>query len=213
MSVARRQRTLCRPVSVDGFGYFSGRDIRVEFWPPARNAGIIFVRHDIGVTARVPARRALRIDEPRRTTLEWHGIRVEMVEHVLAALAGMRIDNCEVWVDAPEMPGCDGSSQSVRRSDRCGRHCRTASTVRQIVVGAVDASRRRRELDRSPACRGNRLVDFVRLGLRQPPGDRPAAFALDVTPDSFRRELAAVPHVHSGRSGPRACWPKESATA
>ena len=33
MSVARRQRTLVRPVSVTGFGYFSGRDIRVEFWP------------------------------------------------------------------------------------------------------------------------------------------------------------------------------------
>ena len=49
---------------------------------------------------------------PRRSTLELNGIRVEMVEHVLAALAAMRIDNCEIWVDAPEMPGLDGSSKA-----------------------------------------------------------------------------------------------------
>ena len=90
MSVARRQRTLARPVSVTGFGYFSGRDIRVEFWPAVEHAGVTFVRHDIGGAARIPADAALRIDQPRRTTLELNGIRVEMVEHVLAALAGTR---------------------------------------------------------------------------------------------------------------------------
>jgi hypothetical protein len=52
-----------------------------------------------------------RIEIPRRTTLAVGGVRVDMVEHIMAALAGLRIDNCEVWVDQPEMPGCDGSSQ------------------------------------------------------------------------------------------------------
>src|SRR3954470_4187523 len=112
MSVARRQRTLVRPVSVTGFGYFSGRDIRVEFWPAAENTGITFVRHDIGAAARVPAIAALRINVRLLKTLEHNGVCGERVEHVLAALAGMRIDNCEVWVDAAEMPGCDGSSKA-----------------------------------------------------------------------------------------------------
>src|SRR5690348_11891082 len=111
LSVARRQRTLVGPVSVTGFGYFTRRDFALEVWPAAENAGITFVRHDIGGAARIPADAALRIDQPRRTTLELNGIRVEMVEHVLAALAGMRVDNCEVWVDSAEMPGCDGSSK------------------------------------------------------------------------------------------------------
>ena len=84
MSVARRQCTLARPTAVTGFGYFSGRDVRVEFWPATEDAGITFVRHDIGPAARVPAHVALRIDAPRRTNLELNGIRVEMVEHVLA---------------------------------------------------------------------------------------------------------------------------------
>ena len=56
MSVARRQRTLARPVAVTGFGYFSGRDVRVEFWPAAEHAGITFVRHDLGPAARDPGR-------------------------------------------------------------------------------------------------------------------------------------------------------------
>src|SRR5215210_3616226 len=135
MSVARRQRTLVRPVSVTGFGYFSGRDIRVEFWPAAEHAGVTFVRHDIGSAARIPADAALRIEQPRRTTLELNGIRVEMVEHVLAALSGMRVDNCEVWVDAAEMPGCDGSAKAfVAAIDAAGIVEQRAS-VRQVVVG------------------------------------------------------------------------------
>ena len=46
---------------------------------------------------------------PRRTTLTCGEASVEMIEHIMAALAGLQIDNCEVWVDRPEMPGCDGS--------------------------------------------------------------------------------------------------------
>ena len=47
MSIARRQRTLTRPAVVEGFGYFSGRDVRVEFRPAAADAGISFVRCDL----------------------------------------------------------------------------------------------------------------------------------------------------------------------
>ena len=52
MPVARRQRTLARPVGVTGFGYYSGRDVRVEFWPAAEFAGVTFVRHDLGPIAQ-----------------------------------------------------------------------------------------------------------------------------------------------------------------
>ena len=46
---------------------------------------------------------------PRRTSLRCGPASVEMIEHVIAALAGLQVDNCQVWVDRPEMPGCDGS--------------------------------------------------------------------------------------------------------
>ena len=102
---------------------------------------------------------------PRRTTLELNGIRVEMVEHVLAALAGLRVDNCEVWVNAPEMPGCDGSAQAFVEAIDAAGIVEQRSPVRQIVVGAAGPRRRRRLLDRSPAAAQRRAVGLVRSGL------------------------------------------------
>jgi UDP-3-O-acyl N-acetylglucosamine deacetylase len=190
MSVARCQRTLSRPVSVDGFGYFSGRDIRVEFRPARANSGIVFVRRDLGVTARVPVSPALRVDVPRRTTLEWRGVRVEMVEHVLAALAGLRIDNCEVWVNAPEMPGCDGSAQwFVEALDSVGT-VEAAECVRQLrVTKAVRVGNDESWIEARPS-RGDRLSVSFDLDFGSHPAIGRQKFALDVNPDSFRAELA-----------------------
>ena len=106
----RRQTTIAKSATVTGFGLWSGKDICLEFRPAEPNSGIVFVRSDLGPDARVPARVEHRIESPRRTTLSANGVSVEMVEHVMAALAGLRIDNCEIHVDAPEMPGMDGSS-------------------------------------------------------------------------------------------------------
>jgi UDP-3-O-[3-hydroxymyristoyl] N-acetylglucosamine deacetylase len=190
MSVARRQRTLARPVSVTGFGYFSGRDVRVEFWPAPEHAGVTFVRHDIGASARVPAQVALRIDVPRRSTLELNGVKVEMVEHVLAALAAMRIDNCEVWVDAPEMPGCDGSSKAFVEAIDAAGAVEQRSSVRQLVVGqSVRVGNDETWIEAQPARSAGLSLSFdLDFGPGSAIGHQ--LFALDITPDSFRRELA-----------------------
>lgn len=190
MSVARRQRTLVRPVSVTGFGYFSGRDIRVEFWPAAENAGVTFVRHDIGASARVPASAALRLNVPRRTTLELNGVRVEMVEHVLAALAGMRIDNCEVWVDAAEMPGCDGSSKDFVAAIDAAGTVEQRAAVRQIAVGqSIRVGDENNWIEAQPYRSAGLSVAFD-LDFVDQSAIGHQMFALDITPDSFRRELA-----------------------
>ena len=191
MSVARRQCTLARPVSVSGFGYFSGRDVQVEFWPAAESAGITFVRHDIGPAARVPALAALRVDAPRRTNLELGGIRVEMVEHVLAALAGLRIDNCEVWVDAPEMPGCDGSALAFVEALDAAGIVEQRSPVRQIVVGnTLRVGREDRWIEAQPPRSAGLSMTFdLDYGVETAIGRQ--TYAVDLTPDSFRRELAS----------------------
>ena len=112
MDVTRNQRTLRSTAAIEGIGYWSGRDVRVEFRPAAPHTGIVFVRSDLPGRPRIPAVVANRIEMPRRTVLSSGGVAVEMVEHIMAALAGMHVDNCEVWVDQPEMPGCDGSAQA-----------------------------------------------------------------------------------------------------
>jgi UDP-3-O-[3-hydroxymyristoyl] N-acetylglucosamine deacetylase len=191
MSVARRQRTLARPASVVGFGYYSGQDARVEFWPAGEGAGITFVRHDLGHRARVPVASALRVDVPRRTSLEFGGVRVDMVEHILAALNGLGVDNCEVWVDAQEMPGCDGSALAFVEAIDAAGLMELRSPVRQIVVdhairvGDGDSwieAQRPRGAGLSIDC----TLDF---GPASPIGRQ--GYALDVTPYSFRRQLAS----------------------
>jgi UDP-3-O-acyl N-acetylglucosamine deacetylase len=109
MDLPRSQHTIARPVRITGFGYWTGRDVTVEFRPARVNSGVVFIRGDLKQTPRIEASVHHRVETPRRTTLMCDGHRVEMVEHVLAALAGLQIDNCEVWLDQPELPGMDGS--------------------------------------------------------------------------------------------------------
>lgn len=108
--ILRQQHSIAKTVSVAGFGYWSGEDVRIEFRPAEPDTGIVFVRGDLTPPVRIEATVERRIEMSRRTTLAKAGIAVEMVEHILAALAGLQVDNCEIWTDRPEMPGCDGSS-------------------------------------------------------------------------------------------------------
>ena len=83
--------------------------MQVEFRPGHPHAGITFLRSDLGPEKQIAAHVRSRIEQPRRTTLAGDGFHVEMVEHILAALFGLGVDNCEVVANASEMPGCDGS--------------------------------------------------------------------------------------------------------
>src|SRR5439155_10425102 len=78
--------------------------------PAPADAGVSFVRVDLPGRPAIPAAVAAVSGTQRRTTLgpSPHGI--TLVEHLLAALAGLRIDNCTVELDGPEPPGLDGSA-------------------------------------------------------------------------------------------------------
>ena len=107
----RNQNTIAKSVSLMGFGFWTGNDVSIQFRPAPPDTGIVFVRSDLSGYPRIPALVCNREEKPRQTSLAYRGARVDMVEHVLAALYGLRIDNCEIWTDQPEMPGFDGSSQ------------------------------------------------------------------------------------------------------
>jgi UDP-3-O-acyl N-acetylglucosamine deacetylase len=190
MSVPRCQRTVRKPVAVEGFGYFSGRDVRVEFRPAPVGSGVTFVRGDLSPAARVPVSPILRLDVPRRTSLEWNGVRVEMVEHVLAALSGLAIDNCDVWVSAPEMPGCDGSALAfVEALDAVGA-VEQIAPVRQIrIKRRVRVGDERNWIEAAPAKGGGLSVAFD-LDYRSHPAIGRQTIRLNVHPATFRTELA-----------------------
>lgn len=108
----RTQTTIERAAEVRGYGLFRGLDVTLRFLPADENHGIVFQRTDLTDAGSIPARVEHVVPEPRRTVLSRMGTRVEVVEHVMAALAGLQIDNCLVQLDAPEPPGCDGSAQA-----------------------------------------------------------------------------------------------------
>jgi UDP-3-O-[3-hydroxymyristoyl] N-acetylglucosamine deacetylase len=102
------QRTVAKRASCTGIGLHSGAPVTLTFAPAAADAGIAFVRMDLGV--EIPARHDLVVDTRLSTSLAVGQARVSTVEHVLAALHGMGIDNCRVEVDGPEIPILDGSA-------------------------------------------------------------------------------------------------------
>lgn len=105
------QRTLCAPVSTTGIGLHSGADIRLTLRPAPENTGIVFVRSDLDPEVSIPALAAHVVDTTLATTLGAGSTRIGTIEHLMAALAGMGIDNCRVELDGPEVPIMDGSAQ------------------------------------------------------------------------------------------------------
>ncbi|MEX0977938.1 MAG: UDP-3-O-acyl-N-acetylglucosamine deacetylase [Pirellulales bacterium] len=189
MHALRKQRTISQPVSVFGFGFWSGRDVHLEFRPAAQDSGITFVRKDATAT-RIQAVVSNRIETPRRTTLSYGRASVEMVEHVMAAFAGMQIDNCEVWVDEAEMPGCDGSSlpfvEALRQAGAVEQSApRPQLVVRNITRLGTDEA----WVEARPSTDGGLNIKF-RLDYGSNNAIGRQSMQMSVTPDSFRRELA-----------------------
>jgi UDP-3-O-acyl N-acetylglucosamine deacetylase len=107
----RYQRTIARPTEVQGIGFLTGNRVRLRFRPAPPSAGVVFLRGDLKGRPVIPALVNEVTGTKRRTTLGHAPVQVSLVEHVLAALAGMRIDNCVVELNAPEPPGLDGSAR------------------------------------------------------------------------------------------------------
>ncbi|HEX8909817.1 MAG TPA: UDP-3-O-acyl-N-acetylglucosamine deacetylase [Anaeromyxobacteraceae bacterium] len=102
------QRTVARKVSCRGVGLHSGRPASLTLAPSAPETGITFVRRDLGL--EIPARADHVVDTQLSTSLGLGEVRVSTVEHVLAALVGMGVDNCRVELEGPEIPILDGSA-------------------------------------------------------------------------------------------------------
>ena len=111
MTSLPKQRTLSRPAEVAGFGFFTNADVTARFLPADPDTGILFVRSDLPGRPEIPATIANAVERHRRTALQRGAAAVEMTEHLLAALAGLWIDNCIVELDGPEPPGGDGSAR------------------------------------------------------------------------------------------------------
>jgi UDP-3-O-acyl N-acetylglucosamine deacetylase len=190
MPPLRSQHTIAKSVEVTGFGYWSGQDVRVEFRPAEVGTGLVFVRQDIASRPRIQALVANRIETPLRTTLVANGVSVEMVEHVLAACAGLEVDNCEIWVDRPEMPGCDGSSLAfVEALTEAGVVEQGTLRGRLVVTDVTRVGDEESWVEIRPRTRGGFKLKY-RLDYGSENAIGRQTIELAVTPETFRRELA-----------------------
>lgn len=105
-----KQQTIKKSVTISGVGLHTGIQTTLTFMPAKPNHGIKFQRVDLPGSPIIDADCDRVVDVSRGTTLEQSGARVSTIEHTLAALVGLEIDNVMVQIDGPEAPIMDGSS-------------------------------------------------------------------------------------------------------
>ncbi|HEV3142253.1 MAG TPA: UDP-3-O-acyl-N-acetylglucosamine deacetylase [Gemmataceae bacterium] len=186
----RPQRTLARSVSVSGVGLLFGDRVRVRFRPAAPDSGIIFLRTDLRQPLRLAARYAHVTGTHRRTTLGQPPHQITLVEHVLAALAGLRIDNCQVEINGEEPPGLDGSSgRFVQALLSVGIIAQQAQHAIWSVSEPLTVEQGDAKLTIAPAQNHELQISYLldygerRSIVRQ-------KHSQTITPESFARELA-----------------------
>ena len=106
-----KQQTINSEISISGKGLHTGKDVTLTFKPAKENYGYRFIRTDLEEHIEIKANVDYVVDTSRGTTLEYKDAKVYTIEHVLAALVGLEIDNVKIEVTACEMPILDGSSK------------------------------------------------------------------------------------------------------
>ena len=105
------QHTIKEPISISGAGIHTGQSVTINILPAAPNAGIVFQRVDLPGKPTVKADVDYVVETNRSTTLEHNGARVSTIEHLMAAMVGMQVDNALIEINGEEVPILDGSSQ------------------------------------------------------------------------------------------------------
>ncbi|AQZ94756.1 UDP-3-O-acyl-N-acetylglucosamine deacetylase [Halopseudomonas phragmitis] len=105
-----RQRTLKNVIRATGVGLHSGEKVYLTLKPAPVDTGIVFCRTDLDPMVEIPARAEFVGETTMSTTLVKDGAKVDTVEHLLSAMAGLGIDNAYVELSAPEVPIMDGSA-------------------------------------------------------------------------------------------------------
>lgn len=187
----RYQRTIARPAALTGVGFLTGAAVELCFHPAPPSTGVVFVRSDLKPPVQIPARIEQVTGTQRRTTLGTPPAQVALVEHVLAALAGLRIDNCYVELNAPEPPGLDGSAlRFVEALRQAGAVLQPARRAVCHVDAPVIVSQNGATLALHPGAEDELKVSYaLDYGLHSPIARQ--LCTQRVTPQNFLNEVAS----------------------
>lgn len=105
-----KQRTIAKEVDLEGIGIHSGKKVKVTLKPSLAGSGVSFIRVDVKNSPVISACISNIITRPRRTSIGKGNVEVHTVEHLMAALSGLGVDNIIVEINSDELPGLDGSA-------------------------------------------------------------------------------------------------------
>jgi UDP-3-O-[3-hydroxymyristoyl] N-acetylglucosamine deacetylase len=183
------QHTVAGPVIFAGVGLHTGSHVRVAVRPAPVDAGVVFVRTDVhDRDNRVPVGPDAVCQTQLGTVINNAAdVRVSTIEHLMAALAALAIDNCVVELDGPEVPIMDGSSEPfVQILDRAGRRKQEAARRYIEILDTVTVEEGDKRASLSPSDRFE--VAFEIAFASKAIGRQRVDLAVDE--ESFRAELS-----------------------
>ena len=181
------QCTLADKVQVDGIGLHTGKAVHVELRPASVDTGVVFGFPKTSGGALVPAHVAHVVDTQLATSIGDAKGRVQTIEHLLAALRGVGLDNVCIAVDGDELPILDGSAQQwLDAIDGVGVCTQDARRRVFEILEEVDVHDGDRRVCLRP---GNDFRVRAAIDFEHPSVGR-QSLELVVTPESFRREIA-----------------------
>jgi len=127
------QKTIKKEICFYGVGLHTGRDVSVRLVPAGRDMGVRFIRKDLPGFPSIKAEGANVVDTNYATTLGVGGVTIATVEHILAALYGLGVDNVDIEVHGSEIPILDGSAgEFIRKIEAVG--LRNLMTPRKYLI-------------------------------------------------------------------------------
>ena len=144
----KQQRTIKKASSCTGVGLHTGVESTITFKPAPENYGIRFKRTDIKGSPAIKADIDHVVDISRGTTIKQNGIRIHTVEHTLAAVSGLRIDNILIELTSKETPVMDGSAKDfVEALQSSGQVTQKANRMVLLIGRAVTYTDTVKEID------------------------------------------------------------------
>jgi UDP-3-O-[3-hydroxymyristoyl] N-acetylglucosamine deacetylase/3-hydroxyacyl-[acyl-carrier-protein] dehydratase len=184
------QKTIKSEAKVSGRGMFGGEEAKVVFRPCPADTGVVFVRTDVAEPVRISAVAPNLAERSRRTTIRKGSVSIETVEHCLAAINALEIDNLLVEVAGPEMPTSDCSSaEYFRVLKRSGLVEQDARRREFIINEPVSVSAGDESIYALPYGEDGLMVTYD-LDYGGHTGIGRQIFSCRVTPESFEKNLA-----------------------
>jgi UDP-3-O-[3-hydroxymyristoyl] N-acetylglucosamine deacetylase/3-hydroxyacyl-[acyl-carrier-protein] dehydratase len=137
-----KQRTIGEEISLTGVGLHTGKEVTITFKPAPENFGYKFVRTDLEGKPVIEADANFVVNTQRGTNLEKHGVKIQTSEHVLSALVGLEVDNCQIELNASEPPIMDGSAkyfvEAIEKAGIVEQNAPRSEYIVKEVISYVD---------------------------------------------------------------------------